>query len=258
VRQIEGQREERNERRLDRAQDNARADRAEDRQGQILALQKEQFSLLKSGAKLQPLADGRFARIDASGKVLGYAKDPATGQDLMGPKDLSAATKLLVEVNKGMIEANNKRLKDSYDPAEQQRIAEENKLLKAEIDSLIGKKGGDPASGPQPSAEDIAGLQARASDQRAVKFFEDKYGQGSAARHTQQDAPKPAAATPKPAATAKPKPADQRDYDNALEKQDSGLRRLGNLARMKGIDAHLSSKTWIDYVARLKELRAGK
>lgn len=81
---------------------------------------------------------------------------------------------------------------------------------------LVNTKTGekiDLSGGGQPSAEDIAGLQKRADDPRAVAFFEGKYGVGSAAKYLPKAAPKkPRLPGDRIVASPRP-PASEEDQD---------------------------------------------
>lgn len=99
-----------------------------------------QLDAAKDKATLMPMSDGSIYRVDAQGKVLGKALDPETGKPLQGTKDLPATTKLLVEVNKTMIQQLGEQLKNqSLLPDERSTISAQMTRLKGDIESLLGR-----------------------------------------------------------------------------------------------------------------------
>ncbi len=121
-----------------------------------------QLDAAKAEATLMPMADGSLVRINAQGEVIGRAMDPETGKPLQGTKDLSATTKLLVDVNKTMIQFKGEQLKNpSLLPEERSAINQEINKLKVDTETLLGreaeKKGSvqinDPAAA-RPSGPD--------------------------------------------------------------------------------------------------------
>lgn len=249
VRQIEGQREERNQRMLDRSADNARADRAEDRAGRLADLQARTFDITAKGADLERQIKEITLK---NAKRLDELREEFSKATPERQKTIQEEVRILTgKDNDNFLPVP---LKDEFGNVTGYKIFDKRRGVWAD------EQGG--GGGAQPTEADIAGLKSRASNPSAVQFFEAKFGQGSAAKYldaAKADKPKPApAAAPKTAASTRPAARDQRDYDTALEKTDAELRRLGNLARMPNIDRTLSTNAWIDYVDRLKTLRAGK
>lgn len=172
-----------------------------------------QLAAAKAEATLMPLADGSLYRVDGQGKVLGKAMDPDTGKPLQGTKDLPATTKLLVEVNKVMIQQKGEQLKNtSLLPEERTAINSEMTRLKGDIETLLGRapvKSGstqivDPAatiqapdtvtakSGPAtpaPGAEDYLAQKRQEAEQRAAALKGATQQEGQAA----MDAERPGA-----------------------------------------------------------------
>lgn len=99
-----------------------------------------QLAAAKAEATLMPLADGSLMRVNAQGEILGKAMDPETGKPLQGTRDLPATTKLLVEVNKTMIQQKGEQLRNpSLLPEERNAINVEMTRLKGDIETLLGR-----------------------------------------------------------------------------------------------------------------------
>lgn len=174
-------------------------------QDATIKLAQAQLQAQKDEVSLQPLGDGTYMRINAQGEVLGRAVDPDTNTPLQGTKDLSATTKLMVDINKTMIQFKGEQLKNpGLLPDERSAINGDIDRLKQNIEQLLGmapeKKGPvqiiDPAAkspaGPEstiakppptpaPGAEEyLAQLRADA-DQRAAALKVRTQTQGQAA-----------------------------------------------------------------------------
>lgn len=192
-----------------------------------------QLDAAKDKATLMPMSDGSIYRVDAQGKVLGKALDPETGKPLQGTKDLPATTKLLVEVNKTMIQQLGEQLKNqSLLPEERSTISAQMTRLKGDIESLLGRapvKSGaaqiiDPAATtpapdtltakggpakPAPGAEDYLAQKRQEAAQRAAAIKGETQKAGQAAMDAESpgavasQAPAPESPTPTPAAPAK-------------------------------------------------------
>lgn len=172
-----------------------------------------QLAATRERATLMPMSDGTIYRVDAQGKVVGKALDPDTGKPLQGTKDLPATTKLLVEVNKVMIQQKGEQLKNtSLLPEERTAINSEMNRLKGDIETLLGRapvKSGstqivDPAATiqapdtitakggpakPAPGAEDYLAQKRQEAEQRAAALKGTTQQEGQAA----MDAERPGA-----------------------------------------------------------------
>ncbi|MBF0260270.1 MAG: hypothetical protein HQL97_00360 [Magnetococcales bacterium] len=164
-----------------------------------------QIDAAKEKSTLMPMSDGTIYRVNAQGEVVGKALDPDTGKPLAGTKDLPATTKLLVEVNKVMIQQKGEQLKNtSLLPEERSVINAEMTRLKGDIETLLGRapvKSGatqiiDPAATitapdtltakggpakPAPGADEYLAQKRQEADQRtaALKGATQQAGQAA-------------------------------------------------------------------------------
>lgn len=182
----------------------------------------------KEKATLMPMSDGTIYRVNAQGEVIGKALDPDTGKPLAGTKDLPATTKLLVEVNKVMIQQKGEQLKNtSLLPEERSAINAEMTRLKGDIETLLGRapvksgptqivdpaatikapdtltaKGGPPK--PAPGADEYLAQKRQESEQRAATLKGSTQQAGQAA----MDAEKPGAVAATAPMTDPAQPSD--------------------------------------------------
>lgn len=187
------------------AQGDARLANDKEHQAATVKLAQAQLDAAKDKATLQPLADGTFMRVNAQGDVLGRAMDPDTHKPLQGTKDLPATTKLLVDINKTMIQFKGEQLKNpSLLPDERSVINADIDHLKQNVEHLLGfapeKKGPveiiDPAAKkpdatettiakppptPAPGAEEYLAQLRQQADQRAAALKSNTQQQGQAA-----------------------------------------------------------------------------
>lgn len=117
-----------------------------------------QIDAHKSGFTLQPLADGRLLKVGKDGTT-SYLMDPNDPtKALVGPKDVSSSSKMLVDGNNKIIEG---LMKQASDPMTQpdQRAMLNNQIegLRSENKRLLGfvdAKGGSPQ--PKPIVDPFA------------------------------------------------------------------------------------------------------
>ncbi len=155
---------------------------ANTRHGQSISIQMAQLKAVQDQVQLIPQADGTFQRVRKDGTSMGTLTD-LSGNPVIGPKDVSASAKILVEGNNKIITALAKDAGEAIDPAAKKGIMDQIDQLKQENQRLLGVATSTPGPGAQPSAGDIAGLRSRASNPAAVAAFEARYGQGSAAQY---------------------------------------------------------------------------
>lgn len=175
------------------AQGDDRLANDKDHQAATVKLAQAQLDAQKENVTLQPLSDGTFMRVNAQGEVLGRALDPDTHKPLQGTKDLPATTKLMVDINKTMIQFKGEQLKNpSLLPDERSVINADIDRLKQNVEQLLGmapekkgpveiidpaakKPGGPettiakppPPAAPAPSAEDYLAQMRQQAAQRA-------------------------------------------------------------------------------------------
>lgn len=184
------------------------------RHGASMGVQMAQLKAAQEQVTLMPQADGTFQKVKKDGTVLGLAMDP-DGKPLQGPKDLSASTKLLVEGNNKIIAHLEDAAAKSLDPVEKRDIRQRVIELTKQNQDLLGLN--KPGETAQPSAGDIAGLQARASNPAAVAMFESKFGPGSAAQHLKK---------PEKSEARAPERAGGSMLNRAMQISDDAERRL--------------------------------
>src|SRR5574340_790455 len=120
-------------------QGDARLANDKEHQAATVKLAQAQLDAAKDKATLQPLADGTFMRVNAQGEVLGRAIDPDTNKPLQGTRDLPATTKLMVDINKTMIQFKGEQLKNpSLLPDERAVINADIDHLKQNVEQLLG------------------------------------------------------------------------------------------------------------------------
>jgi len=153
------------------------------RHGASTSIALAQLKATQEQVHLLPQADGTFQRVRKDGTVLGVAMDPTTNKPLVGPKDVAASTKILVETNGRIIAALAKDAGEATaGPAKDSILAQINSL-KQENQRLLGIGGTTAPSAATPEPGDIAGLKARARNPQAIAAFEAKFGPGSAERY---------------------------------------------------------------------------
>lgn len=181
-----------------------------------------QLAATRDKATLMPMSDGTIYRVDAQGKVLGKAMDPDTGKPLAGVKDLPATTKLLVEVNKTLIQQKGEQLKNqSLLPEERASINAEMTRLKVDIEGLLGRapaKSGptqivDPAATPKASdamtAKGGPSTPAPGADEHLAKLRQEADQRAAALKSSTQQAGQAAMDAENPGAVASVAPANR-------------------------------------------------
>ncbi len=193
------------------AQGDARLANDKEHQAATSRLAEAKLAAEANKEDLKPLGDGTFMRLNANGRPIGIAMDPNTGKPLQGPKDLPAMTKLMVDINKTMIQFKGEQLKNpSLLPDERNAINADIDRLKQNTERLLGmapeKKGPveiiDPSTKttrrtPATGAEEYLAQMRQQADQRAAAMKSRTQQQAQAA----MDADKPgmaAATTPLP------------------------------------------------------------
>lgn len=209
---------------------------ADRRHGASIALQREQLRATMESTALQPLPDGRIARVDKRGQVVGYLTDPATGTELVGPKNISDGAKLLMTNNSTVIAALEKASAEPGTTSEQRAdLTRTIERLRQENHRLAGVSDGPRPEAAQPTDAHIKALRDRSSDPRAKAAFDQQFGPGAAdrvlgAKDDKKPPTPPAASGDKPA-----QPAGASIVGSRMSQMEENRARLENAERARQV-----------------------
>ena len=108
------------------------------RDGASLALQRAQLEATLNQVKLVPQGDGTFVKVRSDGTNMGVLVDPLTEKPVQGPKDIGAATKLLVEGNNKIIEGLEKAAATESDNKSKAELISRAETIRQENKKLLG------------------------------------------------------------------------------------------------------------------------